>query len=267
MARGKVSKKRTVAKSFVILCNLLGILVFFVCLQLFVPDAKGAEKVLFIYRDGQSWKIRESSEFRMTDRASGKTTGTANRVEAEYRALRVYPDGSALVSSKVVKLEQGTTLKNLQPVDAGAFGAFEQYFLMTASGYIYLVQPMPAFDDPKEAEAMRSFGFQDEVVLLKKSPDTREWFALKEREPIDSYKLPAVATAVGSEAKRNGWTIKRLKDETVSGTPCQVYEAVLAPVVETAWFSVQEGSVLKRKTVQKGADGSGDAHVLRERLR
>ena len=60
------------------------------------------------------------------------------------------------------------------------------------------------YRDCQSCKIRESFGFQDEVALLKKSPDTREWFALKERAPIDSYKLPAVATAVGSQTKRNG---------------------------------------------------------------
>ncbi len=201
------------------------------------------------FKANQSWEIEQSMSYAMTG-ADGKTQNLSNKNVMKFKVVKLYGDGSALLE-----------------VSAGA-QVPKSYQLATGSGRTYVVNAL----NPEMA-AMMGDGAADDLAALKSASDPKEWLGTEGRSPIDAIKVPAEPLAVGKTAdwmdpsEEEKWVVSRLKDETLSKLPCEVYEAKISkgstPITETVWLARKEGFVVKKKIVQGGSQG---AEIVQTRL-
>ncbi|MBI4052340.1 MAG: hypothetical protein HY400_07520, partial [Elusimicrobia bacterium] len=205
------------------------------------------------WKSAQTWQIEETMAMQMPDMTTGKTITQFSKGLIQYKVTKLFPDGTALISKKIMKAESGPALESLTPQPEGPLNK-EQFILMTKSGLTYMLQTKMEPSSPEEAMMMENI--PDEVGMLKKAKTTKEWFATQERSPLDFYKLPLKSLKAGGTTTRKDenreWKITRLKDEAVNGATCEVYEAKFDPITETTWFNRAGGYVAKRKLAQGG---------------
>ena len=214
-----------------------------------------AEAAPFKYGAKEVWVFQETMTMNMEDpqsgtedRRGGKVLSRMSLNEVEYSVMKLFPDGAALVAKKILKNLVGTSFDALQerPLPGGAA---VQHLLLTGDGSTYLVQASPNLETTEEQAAAEMLGMKDEVGELQKAKTTKG-FLKDKRHPMDMYKIATKPVKVGGTVKRDGFTIKRLKDEQHGNVLCEVYRAERHPIFETTWFDRKHGRVLKRILMQ-----------------
>ncbi len=202
----------------------------------------------FKYAAGEKWEAEETMTVKMPGLSAEAGPGQVSRMIMKYSAIKLFPDGSALVKKECVKSFAGKTVADLKEVSAPEVPPVG-YLLLTGNGGIYLVQARPVFSSPEEEEMAAGFDFPDELGELENAANTDD-FLSGGREPMDQYKIAPAGTAIGAKASVGGFQVTRLKDENLGARSCEVYAAKRGVVVETVWFDRRNGKIAQRKIVQ-----------------
>ena len=217
------------------------------------PKAGKAAAGRFVYKVSDTWKLQETmvmAKVEMPGMESGAQMPQASSAVMTYVVEKVFPNGSALVSKTPVSCSNGPSLKELKDAPLPN-GGKPGYMLCTRDGRIFMVQGKMTSEDPAQQAMMDESGNTDEVALLKSSKTTAEFLkVMRNQGPLDAYRVPAKVLKVGGKTKIEGYDVARIKDEALDGVTCEVYRAVMDPMVETIWFDARAGRVVKRTIVQ-----------------
>ena len=190
---------------------------------------------LFRYAPGDGWQVEDTL---LVNIGASETPST--RGSFQYKVDRVLADGTAVVSSRIVRLQSGPSLKALRLVPLGPPEKPAQTLLMTAKGSVY-----GPYVKPSDVDAAR------------KTASLQDW-RKRDPKPWIWYKIPLKELGVGASGVRalgpERWRITRLADGTAGGVACAVYEATLksadVEIKERTWFSAKRGAVLKREVTE-----------------
>ena len=207
-----------------------------------------------VFKAGDTWKMQETTvmaKVEMPGMESMNQPASASISQMTYTVEKVFPDKSALVSYATTSCKRGASLTDLKEAPLPN-GGKPGYSLRTKDGRIFMVQGKMTSNDPNEQAMMDSSGTNtDEVELLKSSKTTAKYLkVMRNQGPIDVIHIPAKSLKKGAKAKTEGYAVTRLPDEAIEGVACEVYKAVMDPMVETNWLDAKAGRIVKRTVVQ-----------------
>jgi hypothetical protein len=203
------------------------------------------------FKAGDTWKMQETTVMAAMEMGGMSQPAAASVSQMTYTVEKVFPDKSALVSFATTSCQRGTTLADLKEAPLPN-GGKPGYALWTKDGRKFMVQGKMTVEDPNEQAMMDASGTNtDEVELLKSSKTTAKFLkVMRNQGPIDAVHFPAKTLKKGAKAKMDGYAVTRLPDEAIDGVKCEVYKAVMEPMVETCWLDAKAGRIVKRTVVQ-----------------
>ncbi|OGR84000.1 MAG: hypothetical protein A2902_04785 [Elusimicrobia bacterium RIFCSPLOWO2_01_FULL_64_13] len=194
------------------------------------------------FAESDRWTSREILKTPAIDPATKRIGVKETESSKDMAVLKVFKDGTALLQIASSSAPDG-----------------KSYLLVTPDGKIY--RPQSSQDSSEKKTIMMEMGTRDDLTVLLETAGPEEWLdRAPEPVPIDDYKLPPKPIRTGRKVERmifgEVWTIERLPDEKVRGTPCRKFRAVAVrggtETTETLWLDADKGAVLQRTIEQSG---------------